>query len=62
MCAALVAAGLADAVVSSDVDALLFGAPRQYRECRMQVRGGRGEGGRVNSLFSKKGWGWGVLG
>ncbi|PNW71798.1 hypothetical protein CHLRE_16g688600v5 [Chlamydomonas reinhardtii] len=36
MCAALVAAGLADAVVSTDVDALLFGAPRQYRECRMQ--------------------------
>ena len=48
MCAALVSAGLGDAVVSSDVDALLFGAPRQYRECRMQVGGGRvlGVGGK----------------
>ncbi|KXZ54461.1 hypothetical protein GPECTOR_4g1012 [Gonium pectorale] len=35
MCAALVACGLASGVVTSDVDALLFGAGAVYRECRL---------------------------
>ncbi|KAG2492199.1 hypothetical protein HYH03_009446 [Edaphochlamys debaryana] len=37
MCAALAAAGLADAVVTSDVDCLLFGAPRAFKECRVNM-------------------------
>ncbi|KXZ54462.1 hypothetical protein GPECTOR_4g1013 [Gonium pectorale] len=35
MCAALVACGLASGAVTSDVDALLFGAGAVYRECRL---------------------------
>ncbi len=37
MCAALNAEGLAAAAVTSDVDALLFGAKTVYRECRLMV-------------------------
>lgn len=37
MCAALNSEGLAAAAVTSDVDALLFGAKTVYRECRLMV-------------------------
>ncbi|GLC45267.1 hypothetical protein PLESTB_000718600 [Pleodorina starrii] len=37
MCAALTVVGLAHAAVTSDVDALLFGAQRVYKECRVQM-------------------------
>ncbi|GLI67429.1 hypothetical protein VaNZ11_011625 [Volvox africanus] len=37
MCAALTSVGLAHAAVTSDVDALLFGARRVYKECRVQM-------------------------
>lgn len=46
MCAALTVVGLAHGVVTSDVDALLFGAMRVYRECRVQVRTPGGAGRR----------------